>query len=157
MSKLVVYYSRTGRTKRVAEQIAQKLEAKTALIQDTKSREGLIGWFKSGFDAFTEKKAEINFDNQIDEFDTLIVGSPVWAGKLTPAIRTFLGDIVDNKQKLAFFATCGNSVGETFEIMEKLSKKPVATLELNRKQLKDNEIVKQNVNQFCNDIQESKA
>ena len=44
MKVLVVYYSRTGNTKFVAEAIAQSLEADIEEIKDGKNRMGVFGF-----------------------------------------------------------------------------------------------------------------
>lgn len=59
MKRLVVYYSRTGTTKRIGEEIAEALGADSVEIFDQKSREGMIGWLKAGWDARRRKVTEI--------------------------------------------------------------------------------------------------
>ncbi|HBP51341.1 TPA: flavodoxin, partial [Candidatus Shapirobacteria bacterium] len=54
MKTLVVFYSRTGNTRRMGELIAQKLHADIDEIIDQKSRSGIIGWILSGRDAMKE-------------------------------------------------------------------------------------------------------
>lgn len=65
---------------------------------------------------------------------------------MTPAIRTYL---TDNKfNKVAFFCTCGGQKGKTFEEMEKLSKKPITTLELKDKLVEINSCQNE-IEEFC--------
>ena len=51
MNTLVVYYSRTGKTKFVAEKVATKLKAEIEEVLDLKNRSGRIGFLKAGYDA----------------------------------------------------------------------------------------------------------
>ena len=51
MKVLVVYYSRTGNTKFVAEAIAQSLEADIEEIKDKKNRMGVFGFLRCGYEA----------------------------------------------------------------------------------------------------------
>jgi len=56
MKALVVYYSRTGNTKFVAEKIAQELGADIEEVIDKKNRFGLINYLRAGGDALRRKK-----------------------------------------------------------------------------------------------------
>jgi flavodoxin len=51
MKILIVYYSRTGRTKKIAEKIQYRLNADIDEISDTKNRAGILGWLSAGRDA----------------------------------------------------------------------------------------------------------
>ena len=55
MKSLVIFYSRTGNTKKVAENIANDLNCDIEEIFDTKNRAGSIGWLSAGKDANTKK------------------------------------------------------------------------------------------------------
>ena len=50
-SPLVVYYSRTGNTRKLAKIIAEKLKADIEEIEDSTSRSGPLGWLRAGRDA----------------------------------------------------------------------------------------------------------
>ena len=58
MKSLVVYYSRTGNAKFVAQTIAEQLGSEIEEIKDLKSREGALGWISAGRDA--TQKASTN-------------------------------------------------------------------------------------------------
>ena len=107
MKTLVVYYSRTGNTKYVAEKIAELLNGVISEITDKKNRKGKLNFLKSGYESIREKLTEIEVNKKIDEYDFVIVGSPVWAGKIPPAIRTFLVKNDFASKKIAFFVTVG--------------------------------------------------
>jgi len=132
---LVVYYSRSGNTKKIGDEITKKIKADRDEIIDLKDRKRfIVGWLISGKDAVQEKTTEIKFKKDPSRYDLVIIGSPVWAWTITPAIRKYL---TENKfKKVAFFATCGSQFGKTFSEMQKLSKKPVAILGLNEKEVK---------------------
>ncbi|KKQ30010.1 MAG: Flavodoxin, FldA [Candidatus Shapirobacteria bacterium GW2011_GWF2_37_20] len=80
MKTLVVFYSRTGNTRRMGELIAQKLHADIDEIIDQKSRSGIIGWILSGRDAMKEYLTKITFTKNPADYDLVIVGTPIWAG-----------------------------------------------------------------------------
>ena len=89
--KSVVYYSRTGKTKFVAETIAAELGSEIEEIVDLKNREGKLGWMSATQDASSEKETHIAPTKKIPkDYDLLIIGTPVWAFNTTPAIRTYI-------------------------------------------------------------------
>jgi flavodoxin len=51
MKILVAFYSRSGRTKKVAEAISETLKCDREEIFDIKSREGVVGFLSAGTDA----------------------------------------------------------------------------------------------------------
>ena len=112
MKKMVAYYSRSGNTKFVAEKIADKLNAETCEVIDKKNRKGKLIFLTGGYAALREKLTEIEVTKTIDDYDFIIVGSPVWAGKIAPAIRTFLAKNDFSDKQVAFFVTMGGDKPE---------------------------------------------
>lgn len=120
MKTLVVYYSRSGHTKKIAEEISNKIKCDIEEIIDTKNRKGIIGWLKSGRDAHSRKLTTINeIRNDPSKYDVVAIGTPIWAGLMVPAIRTYINQNKGKFKNVGFFCTCGSS-GEimTFEDME---------------------------------------
>ena len=112
MKKMVAYYSRSGNTKFVAEKIADKLNAETCEVIDKKNRKGKLIFLTGGYAALREKLTEIEVTKTINDYDFIIVGSPVWAGKIAPAIRTFLAKNDFSDKQVAFFVTMGGDKPE---------------------------------------------
>jgi len=75
-SLLVVFYSRTGTTKKVAEAIATKLGCDIEEIIDTKSRRGLLGFLRSGLEATLKRLTTIEeIKNDPASYDVVIIGT----------------------------------------------------------------------------------
>ena len=91
MKSLVVYYSRNGNAKFVAEIIAKELASDIEEIVDLKNREGKLNFLSAGSDASRGKETQIA-DTKLSptDYDLIVVGGPVWAGHPTPAVRTYL-------------------------------------------------------------------
>ena len=108
MKSLVVYYSRTGNARFVAETIAAEVGADTEEVIDLKKRSGIIGFLGGGSDARRGKETKIapTIKSPVD-YDLLIIGTPVWAGRPTPAIRTFLKKNDLSEKKVAVFVAQG--------------------------------------------------
>jgi len=128
MKALVAYYSRTGNTKTVADALAENLNADIEAIEsDTKDK----GMGRLAMQAFTRAHAKIApTTNDAASYDLVAVGSPVWAGRMSTPIRTYLAKNKDRFNGVAFFCTHGNPSSEggakMLESMETLSGKKSA-------------------------------
>lgn len=136
MKSLVVYYSRTGNTRKAADSIARLLKSDIEEITDTKNRDGVIGYLKSGRDAMLKKTTVIKqIRKNHSGYDLVIIGTPVWAWNVSTPVRTYLMEHkkeIGKVKRIAFFCTEGGSGGKkAFMEMEKeCNKKPAAVLEL---------------------------
>jgi len=144
---LVVYYSRTGTTKILANLLAKKLNANIDEITDLSKRLGMIGWLTSGKDATQKKLTRIEYKKDPSKYDLVIIGGPVWSGTVSPAIRAYLTKEKENMSKVAFFSTAGSlkSVG-ALKTMEELTKKPVFKINFDTQELRGK--VSKKVNEF---------
>ncbi len=142
MTSLVVFYSRTGSNKKLGETIAQSIDADIDEIVDQKSRKGIVGWIRAGRDALGKKTTEIQFDKNPNDYDIVIVGSPIWAGNLPPPVRTYLIANPFKGKKVAFYICAGGEgYSPVFDEMKELTSeaKHLAILGITQKQLKNNE------------------
>ena len=151
MKSLVLFYSRTGNTGKIANEIATQLNSDIEEIFDKKNRKGIFGYLVAGKDSATKKFTQIEeVQKDLSQYDLVIIGTPVWAWGMTPAIRTYLSKNKFNK--LAFFCTQGGSGGKgTFRKMEEMSKKPIAVLSLNEKEIKKSQY-QGKVREFCDKL-----
>lgn len=136
---LVVYYSRTGTTRKVAEQIAAALGAEIEELADLKKRAGVIGFLRGAFDGLRKKTATLaDTRHNPADYTLVVVGTPVWAGNMTPAVRAWLAAHADRLPDVAFFCTTGGSgIARTFAGMAALAgKDALATLALTAGQVK---------------------
>ena len=133
---LVVFYSRTGTTRRLAEQIAGMLGCRTEEVADLQRRSGVLGFLKGGRHAFGKKLTRIGeVSTDPAAYGLVVIGTPVWAGTMTPAIRTYITQQKDRLPEVAFFLTTGGTgIERTFRHMQELcGKPPKATLGLRQK------------------------
>ena len=139
MKSLVVFYSRTGTTKRIGEELAELLVCDSEELVDTKKRSGPLGFVSAGKDA-TQKKlttlAEIKHDPEL--YDLVILGTPIWAGTLSSAMRTYITANKSKFKKVAFFCTNGSGHQQLFDEMEALCEQPpINALGLPQKEVKE--------------------
>jgi flavodoxin len=141
MKILVVYYSRTGTTKIVAEKLAKKLNADLEAVVDQQNRQGMLNWIIAGFHAASKKTTQINqLQSDLQNYDLVIIGTPIWVGSVTPAIRTFFNKNQEAIKKSAFFTVSGGT--DTQKCLDQLSElastKPLACFSVTEKQVKSN-------------------
>lgn len=138
MKSLVVYYSRSNITKKLAENIANKINADIEEVIPKVNYQGKIGYARGGKDAITEKIVELEalkYDPQ--DYDLVYIGAPVWASKAANPIISYLKQNEGKFSEVKFFMTAGSSGFESsFKQMEKYSKKPLKTLALTTKEVK---------------------
>ena len=95
MDSLIVYFSRDGHTKFVAEEI-QKITGSDIeqLKEDGVNRKGLWNWFLAGRDGWLGKKSKIQeIVKDPTSYEVLYIGSPVWGFNMVPAVRTNIDEI----------------------------------------------------------------
>ena len=80
MKTLCLYYTRTNTTKEAMEHLAKLLGADIAEYTDGKDRSGTLGYIGACF--ASQKKAafqvSIKGDIQLNDYDRVIIGMPVW-------------------------------------------------------------------------------
>ncbi|MFC1690670.1 flavodoxin family protein [Nanoarchaeota archaeon] len=138
MKILVAYYSRTGTTRKLAQDISKALNADIEEIIDTKNRDGVLGYMGAGRDGSTKKLTKLEpIKKDPSKYDLIILGTPVWAWAISAPIRTYITENKDKFKKVAFFITKGGSDCEKLfkEMGELAGKNPLATLELKTKEV----------------------
>ena len=108
MNYKVVYFTRTGTSKKVAEKIANKLSCKVIEITDNMNWKGIFGFIKGGYYSSRNKAVDVNINGNIDNTDEFILVSPLWAGGLAPASRGFLKKIPADKIHLVVTSNGSN-------------------------------------------------
>lgn len=152
---LMVYYSRTGNTKRVAEDFASRTGADIEALTDLKNRAGLWQWFVAGKDAFRKHTTALGPTKYAPAaYDLVVVATPVWAGDMTPAVRTYLMAHKNAIKNVAFFVTAGSAKQEKIPgSLETLAgKKPLGFAIFSKKELTDTAIYERTIISFINSV-----
>jgi len=153
MQILVVYYSRTGVTKKLADFIAKKIGAQTEEIKDTINRAGAVGYLLAGRDATLRKLTKLETPKLNPAgFDLVVIGTPIWSWNMSAPIRTYLEEYKTEFKQVAFFCTMGGSGDERAfrEMGEIIGKKTIANLALKTQEIASNNFEK--AGKFCREI-----
>jgi len=153
---LLIYYSRTGFTKKVAEELATEWECNVEAIGDIKSRGGLFGYMRSAFEALYKKLPDIkSMQKDPSQYKLVVIGSPVWASNIPSPVRTYITKYRNKFKRVAFFCTFGGSgADKVFNDMAQLCvNKPIATMALTDNEIKK-DLYKEKIKKYINAIQE---
>ena len=115
--KLIVYYSQTGATKEVAAILSEFLYADVqGLYPEEPYPDDYDATVKRWLQEKEEgKRVEINNPLAVDleDYDIIFLGFPVWGGSYPPPIATFLEDYSLKGKKIVTFVTFGSGGLET--------------------------------------------
>jgi flavodoxin len=151
---IVVYYSRTGNTKKVAETIADMLSCDIEEIIDTTKRSGPIGFIRSGYHAIRKTLTKIEeLKADLSVYDLVIIGTPVWAQTVSTPVRTVIHQYKDSLAQVAFFSThMGDDAQNAFAVMENIcGKTPVDVLSIPSRNVKKGDYI-EDVRKFVSDL-----
>ena len=122
MKTLLLYYSYGGNTRSVAQRIQQALGCDAAEIVT-------VTPYAGSYDAVVNQgQREVNagfeppiqaLGKNINHYDTVILGTPVWWYTFAPAVKTALSSHDWNGKTIYPFATNGGWIGHTFQDIEK--------------------------------------
>jgi len=112
MKTLVVYFSRSGVTKKVAGKVSELLGCDLQEIVPTRGYSGLFGWFRAGKETAKKHLPEIHdLERNPADYDLVVVGTPVWANTMASPVRSFFEKYHDSLKKVSLFATKGGNAG----------------------------------------------
>lgn len=126
---LVVYFSRSGRTRRLAESLARAFGADVDEIRERRDRAGILGYLRSGYEAVKGVEPRL-LPPVCDprDYRRVIIGGPVWGGHACSPVRAWLVRHRRALREVAFFCTYGGSGAEhALDEMARLAGRPPRT------------------------------
>ncbi len=112
----VVYFSQTGTTERVAEEIASRLDAlKFTIVPETAYSEADIAYedmnCRSRIEQSEKRRVEYIFSiENIEQYDYIFIGYPIWYSSAPRVVVSFLEDVkLSKKTRVIPFCTSGSS------------------------------------------------
>ena len=138
-SSIIYYYSRTKNTALVAKDLSELLNCPMEEIVDWKDRKGFFSFFTNACDALKGKETKIApISNNPKNYTHIILGFPIWASHIPPAIKTFINLYKNDLNTISLFCTQGGNGGEkAFALVEEiLNINPGFKIIINRKDVR---------------------
>ncbi|MDH5174771.1 MAG: NAD(P)H-dependent oxidoreductase [Elusimicrobiota bacterium] len=120
MKNLILYYSRTGKTRFLAEKLKEELGGDLVEIRDLRKRKGPFGFLRGVRDAHLGLNTEVApLDLDLSKYELIMIGTPVWSYSPTPALNTFLqtSNLVD-KKVIIFVTSRGAGYRRAIDILK---------------------------------------
>lgn len=137
-SVLIVYFSMTGRTRPIAKELCRATDADLEEIREPRLREGLPGIWRSLLEAMLRRRTPVLAPvHDPARYDIVIVGGPIWAGRMAAPVRTFAERYLKRARQVAFFCTAGGrQADDAFADLQRLCEHaPCATWLVDAKHL----------------------
>lgn len=129
---LVVFHSRSGYTRRIAQALARRLDADIEEVKIVQPMGGLVGYALCAIEALTGLTPALRpLQKNPANYELVVIGTPVWFWSLSSPVRSWIEQNVVS-HRVAFFCTMGGSGAQrVFATMKRLTGKvPVETLAL---------------------------
>ena len=113
MKTLIVYYTLEGNAHYAAKKIASLLDADVLRVKPVKTypRKGFRKFLWGGKSAVMAETPELEpYTFDASAYDRIVFGFPVWAGNVTPPLRTFIKENDFSGKRFAAFA-CQSGAG----------------------------------------------
>ncbi len=92
----IYYFTRTGRSRKIAEDLAAKNGTTAKIINDGKNWSGILGYIKAAAMSVRGKSIPADYPAPPAE-ETVALVFPVWAGTFPPAVKTFVQEVGRNR------------------------------------------------------------
>lgn len=104
----IYYFSRTNRSKKIAETLAVRYGVIAQRIEDGQSWKGAAGYIRAGFMSATGKSLPAAYSEPTKDEPVVLV-FPVWASTFPPAVKTFI-DMVGRARIIAVPTSLGSTI-----------------------------------------------
>ena len=160
MKTLIVYYTLEGNVAYLAETLGNQLQGRCYFLEPAKAypKKGLIKYLFGGKDAvFGKGEALKNPLPNLDGYDLILVGTPVWASRPAPPVQTFLEKADLKGKAVGFFASHkGGGADKCFARMkEKLDEtvKYLGDIEFQNAKDGDRELIEQHLANWIENLE----
>ena len=121
MKTCIIYNSYSGVTRRIAEQIQKACDGDLVEVKSKEYSSKLTAYTIGCYRAMKGICDRIEPETiEVSLYDRIVIGTPVWAGRATPAINAAVAALGGcNGKKAVIYATCGGKEGETIPFLRK--------------------------------------
>ena len=117
MKKLFIYYSLTGNGDLVSKKFKERgYELRKVTEKKKMPKKFFFMIMAGGFRAGVGSKGKlVDYNNDVSNYDDIVVGSPIWNARLTPAINSVLAQTDFSNKNLSFVFYSGSGEGKKAE------------------------------------------
>lgn len=110
MKKIFIYYSLTGNGDMVANFLSKKnIDIRKVETLEPLPKNYILSIITGGFKASINYKDKLNnFNDDISNYDEIIIGSPIWNSRLSTPINSVLKKLDLSNKKIAFILYSGS-------------------------------------------------
>ncbi|SEN76874.1 NADPH-dependent FMN reductase [Duganella sp. CF517] len=130
---LIVYYSRTGTTAKLADALAQACGADVERLQDLHPRDGALGFMRSAWQGWRKAPGDIAPpQRRPSDYPFIVLGTPVWAGNMSAPMRRYILRQREHFRRVGLFCTAAGGDGRDAltSMAAMCNKLPVASMSL---------------------------
>ncbi len=108
MKSLILYYSRSGATAKVANALGTALSADIKEIKCPRYQSGWFAYLRAGYDSVKGRLPLIDVPEVVfEDYDLVIIGAPIWTSYPALPLRSFLAQKPELPGRVAVFLTYG--------------------------------------------------
>ena len=105
---LIVFYSNTGTSRRVADLLASKFKWPCGEISETRSRTGAAGMLRCVMDSLLKRHPAIRYEGPDTRgFETVVLVAPIWLAELAGPMRSFVREHARGLKRVAVISVMG--------------------------------------------------
>ena len=105
---LIVCYSNTGTSRRVADLLSGKFQWPHGEVSEARSRAGTAGTLRCVADSLFRRHPAIRYEGPDPRgFDTVVLIAPIWLSRLAGPMRTFVRDHASGLKQVAVISVMG--------------------------------------------------
>lgn len=120
---IIIYFSYTGNTRKIANMIKEKLNCDILELKP-------VTPYSNNYQEVVDEEQRLEGSNHtppiepinvnLEDYDTIILGTPIWWYTIAPVIRTFLKENNLAQKQIIPFATNAGWLGQAFKEIERL-------------------------------------
>jgi hypothetical protein len=137
---LVIVYSYTGTSRRVAELLCSQQSWRMAEISDARPRSGALGSWRCMLDSFFRRQPAVRYDGPPpSDFDAVVLVSPIWMLQLAGPMRSFVARQRDRLPDVAVLSVMGGqgAPNAAAEIGKLLGRAPILSSSVTMREVDD--------------------
>lgn len=105
---LIVCYSNTGTSRRVADLLSSQFQWSCGEVQEARSRTGTAGMLRCVADSLLRRHPAIRYEGPDPrDFETVVLIAPIWLYRLAGPMRTFVRDHASGLKRVAVISVMG--------------------------------------------------